>query len=92
MRIQTTDARERRWEHLREATEKGHTSAALDTAANYYLRMCGQTDAHPKGLVEELISKADEEGGLTAAEIVEVLDCEELPLRYESEWSVGNNE
>ena len=89
MRIQTTDARRRRWEHLREATGKGHTSAALDEAANYYLRMRGGTGAYPTGLLQELIARAEEEGSLTAAEIVDVLDCSELPLAYESKWSVG---
>ena len=91
MRIQKTDARERRWQYLREATGKGHTSAALDEAATYYLRMSGGTDAYPNGLLEELIARAEENGSLTAAEIVDVLDCPELALAYESEWSVGDD-
>ena len=89
MRIQKTDARERRWEYLREATGKGHTSAALDEAATYYLRMRGDTDAYPRGLLEELIERADQEGSLTAAEIVDILDTNEIPLSYEPTWSVG---
>ena len=91
MRIQKTDARERRWQYLREATGKGHTSAALDEAATYYLRMRGDTGAYPRGLLEELVERAEAEGSLTAAEIVDVLDCPELALAYESEWSVGDD-
>ncbi|AUV81216.1 hypothetical protein C2R22_05695 [Salinigranum rubrum] len=89
MRIQKTEARERRWKHLRKATDRGHTSTALDEAANYYLRMRGNTGAYPAGLLSELITRAEDEGSLTAAEIVEILDCDELPLSYESKWSVG---
>ena len=89
MRIQKTDARERRWAYLKEATGKGHTSAALDEAATYYLRMRGDTGAYPRGLLEELIERAEQEGSLTAAEIVEILDTDELPLTYDAEWAVG---
>ena len=90
MRIQKTDARERRWQYLREATGKGHTSAALDEAATYYLRMRGDTGAYPRGLLEELIERAEQEGSLTAGEIADILDTTEIPLNYQSEWSVGN--
>ena len=92
MRIQKTDARERRWEYLREATGKGHTSAALDEAANYYLRMRGGTDAHPIGLLEDLLSAAANRGSLTGEEIVEILDCDEMDLEYSSQWAVGESE
>ena len=92
MRIQKTDARERRWKYLREATGKGHTSAALDEAANYYLRMRGGTDAYPTGLLEELLSAAESRGSLTGDEIVGVLDCDELELEYSSQWAVGKSE
>lgn len=92
MRIQKTDARERRWKHLREATGKGHTSTALDEAANYYLRMCGGTGAYPTGLLEELLSAAESRGSLTGGEIVDILDCDELELVYTSRWAVGGTE
>lgn len=91
MRIQKTDARERRWEHLREATGKGHTSAALDEAANYYLRMRGGTGAYPTGLLEKLLSAAESRGSLTGEEIVEILDCEESEIEYSSQWTVGKS-
>lgn len=92
MRIKKTNARERRWEDLREATGKGHTSVALDEAANYYLRMRGQTNAYPTGLLENLLSAAESRGSLTGTEIVEILDCDELELEYTSQWSVGESD
>lgn len=92
MRIQKTDARERRWKYLREATGKGHTSAALDEAANYYLRMRGGTGAYPTGLLEELLAAAESRGSLTGEEIVEILDCDEVELAYSSRWAVGRTE
>ena len=92
MRIRMTDARERRLDHLKEATGKGHKSAALDQAANYYLRMRGDTGAHPTGLLEELITRAEKQGSLTASEIVDVLDAPELALEYQSSWSVGTDD
>ena len=49
-----------------------------------------KTDAYPRGVLEELVATAEEEGSLTAAEIVEILDVDELPLAYESNWSVGD--
>lgn len=90
--IKRTDSRARMWEHLEEATGEGSTSAALDTAARYYLRMAGDTNAHPTGQLEELLRRAEECGSLTAAEIVEILDAEELPLSYSSNWSVGEDD
>lgn len=87
--IKKTDERERRYEHLREATGEGHTSKALDAAAKFYLRMAGGTTAVPNGQLAELLAAAEERGSLTGEEIVEILDTEELPLDYETEWSAG---
>jgi hypothetical protein len=89
MRIKKTDTRERKWENLKEATGNGHTSQALDVAAGYYLRMAGVTTAVPNGQLAELLAAAEERGSLTGEEIVEILDTEELPLDYETEWAVG---
>jgi hypothetical protein len=94
MRIQMNDSRERLYRHLLEATGKGHKSKALDEAARYYLRMAGDTDAYPNGVVDELVSAAVEEGSLTAPEIVAILndvDDEgeprtELPYYFAQEW------
>lgn len=89
MRINTTEERERLWETLREATGEGHTSQALDEAARYYNRMAGESAAVPVGVVEELLREARADGSLTAAEIAEIVDTPELPVEFESEWSVG---
>jgi len=89
MRIQKTDVRERKWKYLKEATGENTVSGALDAAADYYLKMRGDTTAQPKGNVPELIRRADQEGSLTAAEIAEILDADELPIEYQSTWTVG---
>lgn len=89
MRIKKTDTRERKWENLKEATGKGHTSQALDVAADYYLRMVGGNEAYPHGAVDDLLSKAEDEGSLTAEEIAEELDTPQLPVEYETSRQVG---
>jgi len=89
MRIQSTEERKRRWEHLQEATGESTTSGALDVAAKHYLRMAGGTTAIPTGALEELLRAAEERGSLTGEEIAEILDAEELPLEYETSWAVG---
>ncbi len=89
MRIQSTDERKRRWEHLQEATGESTTSGALDVAAKHYLRMAGGTTAMPTGALEELLRAAEERGSLTGEEIVAILDTDELPMEYRTEWSVG---
>ncbi len=90
MRIETTDARARKWEYLKEATDQQATSKALDRAADYYLRMRGDTTAHPTGTINELMIAAIEQGSLTPREIAEILDCPELSVDYDSRWSVGD--
>jgi len=89
MRIQSTDARKRRWENLQEATGESTTAGALDVAAKEYLRLKGGTPAMPHGALGELLAAAEERGSLTGEEIVEILSTEELPLEYETEWQVG---
>lgn len=80
-RIQSTDERERLWKDLREATGHGHTSQALDAAARYYIRMYGDSTAHPTGVVDELLDAAcAADGGLSEAEIAEILDTPELGI------------
>ncbi len=90
MRIQKTEARERKWKYLKEATGENTVSGALDVAADYYLKMRGDTTAQPNGRVPELIRRADQEGSLTAAEIAKILDSNELSIEYQSTWTVGN--
>lgn len=91
MRIEATESRQRRWEHLREATGEGHKSVALDVAADYYLRMRGGTPAIPNGQLEELMQRAVSEGSLTPEEIADALDCAELPVDAEARWSIGRD-
>jgi hypothetical protein len=89
MRIEKTESRARTWEHLRDATGHGHTSKALDRAARYYLRMHGGTPAHPNGVLNELLATAESRGSLTAVEIAEIVDADELPVEYDTTRSVG---
>ena len=92
MRIEATESRQRKWANLKEATGKGHKSTALDTAADYYLKMRGETTAQPTGRLEELMELAIEQGSVTPAEIAEVLSTEELPLRADVSWSFEKGE
>lgn len=89
MRIQITDSRERTYDALVEAMGKSAKSKAIDRAATFYTRMAGGADAVPKGAVTELLQAADEGGSVTDEEIAAVLGTRELPVEYETEWSVG---
>ena len=89
MRIEKTDARARKWEYLKEATGESATSKALDRAADYYLRMHGDTTAVPKGKLTELMTAATTRGSLTPGEIAEILNTDELPVQCEISVSVG---
>jgi len=90
MRIEKTDTRARKWEYLKEATGESATSKALDRAADYYLRMRGETTAVPKGKLTELMMAANTQGSLTPEEIAEIVDTDELPVRCEVSVSVGS--
>ena len=89
MRIEKTDARAKKWEDLKAATGESATSKALDRAADYYLRMRGDTTAVPQGKLTELMSAAKSKGSLTPEEIADILDTDELPVRCEVSISVG---
>jgi len=89
MRIQSTDERKRRWEHLQEATGESTTAGALDVAAKQYIRLKGGTPAVPRGVLEKLLAAAEERGSLTGEEIAEILSTRELSLEYETNWTVG---
>jgi hypothetical protein len=91
MRIEKTERRERMWEHLKEATGKGHTSKALDQAVQYYLRMHGDTLVHPTGVIDEVLDAAEEDGSLTAQQVARLLDVDELPVEYEVSRTVGED-
>ena len=89
MRIEATEARQQKWDNLKEATGEGHKSTALDAAADYYLKMAGDTTAVPVGAVAELMELATEQGSVTPEEIADVLDTDELSVVAETSWSVG---
>jgi len=88
-----TDDRERRFEALQEATDENTKSKAIDTAARFYVRMAGGTDAVPQGNIEALLQRAEENGSVTVEDIVEVLDTKELPLEYQpASWTVNDSD
>jgi len=91
MRIRMNDSRERLYSHLKDATGRGHKSAALDDAARYYLRMRGGTGAHPTGVVERVMREAERKGSLTAGELAELLSVDELGVTYRSELTVTSS-
>jgi len=89
--IRETDARERRLERLKDATGESTKSGAIDVAAKYYLHM-GETDVgHRVGAVNDLMEAAAERGSLTAPEIAEILDCDELPVQANTSYNVGRD-
>ena len=89
MRIADTDARDRRWERLKEATGEDTKSGAIDVAAKYYLEM-GAVDVGKRvGSVNELMETAAKRGSLTPPEIAEILDCNELPVEADTSYQVG---
>lgn len=65
-------------------------SAAVLDACKFLARMAGGTSVQVgPGKFAELLEAAEERGSLTGQEIVEMLDTEEVPLEYETEWVVG---
>ena len=90
MGIQMNDRRERLCENLKEATGKGHKSKALDQAAAYYLRMHGDTVVYSTGAIDEVLDAAEAEGSLTAQQIADLLDVDELCIEYKINQSVGD--
>lgn len=91
MRIRGTDKRKREWEMLQEATGEATTSGALDVATRYYLKMRGGNAAAPTGAVDDLMQLAVDEGSVTAGQIADVLDVDELPVDYSREYTVGRS-
>lgn len=91
MRIRDTDQRKRRWEALQEATGENTVAGAIDVAVAYYLYMHGDNVLAPTGALEELMDRATDQGSVTAREIAEVLDVDELPVQYHEEWSHGRD-
>ena len=61
-------------------------TASIIRAVRFYNRMHGVATA---GAFDELLEAAEEQGSLTGAEIAEILDAPELPVEYETEFTVG---
>ncbi|MBB6647983.1 hypothetical protein [Halobellus ruber] len=87
MRIADTEDRDRLWEMLVECSNQSTKSKAVEDAARYYCRMRGARGYN--SAVKELLQKADEQGGVTAHEIAEILDARELPVEYETSIEIG---
>lgn len=51
--------------------------------------MRGETTAIPIGSFEELLVTAEQQGGVTPEEIAAILDTDELSVKAEMRWSVG---
>lgn len=84
-----TESRKRSLDALTDATGENTKSKAIDKAAEFYIKMAGDTTAVPTGAIAEMMERADEQGSVTAEEIAEILDTEELPVEAETSWSVG---
>lgn len=89
MRLRMNNRRERRFNTLVEAADENTKSKALDAAAEYYIKMRGNTTVKPTGAIEELMGRAVEAGSVTPGEIADILDTEELPVKAQTDWSVG---
>jgi len=89
MRIESTEARERRWDALKDATGESTKSGAIDTACKFYLEMRGDTIAQPNGRFDQLMQRASDQGTVTPEEIAEILGTDELPVDAETTYSVG---
>lgn len=88
--LRLSDRRERRLDNLEEATGEKTRSKAIDTAADFYLKMRGDTTAAPTGAFTELMQRAEKQGSVTPEEIAEIIHTEELPLQATLTWSVGD--
>lgn len=85
-----TDARERKLEHLKEALDENAGSKALFAAADYAIRMRGDSTAVPQGKISELMQRADEQGSVTPQEIAKILDTDTVAVEYQSQWGVSS--
>lgn len=88
MRMRLTDVRERRIERLKEATGENSKSGAIDTAAKYYLHMGAVDYGERVGALDDLMKAATERGSLTAPEIAEILDCDELSVDASTSYEI----
>lgn len=93
MRIRMNDSRERLYEELMECSPENTKSKAIDDAVRLYCMMAGHNMVNPQqGILEETMSAAIEHGSLTPRQLAELLTTDELPVEYETDWSVGQTE
>lgn len=78
-------------EALVEATGENTKSKAIDRAVNHYCICAGENAAHPVGTYEELMQVAVKKGSVTPAEIAEILDSDELQIKFDRSWSIERN-
>lgn len=90
MRIRMNDRRERLYDRLKESATANTKSGAIDEAARFYLEMAAEDHGRQVGALAELLEAAEDRGSLTGEEIVEILDTDQVPLEYRSEWSIGD--
>jgi predicted DNA-binding protein len=79
--IRLTDAREQRFEDLKEATDSGSRTRALDVAAEHYV-----ADLRAK---RELMNRLADGEQLAPHEIAGILSTPEVPIRFEASADVG---
>ena len=84
MRIQMNEHRERVYETLVDVSNENAKSKAIDAAASYYIQM-----NKDHGVVDELMRTAIAQGSLTPAEIAEIVDTAQVPVTYDSEYTIG---
>lgn len=91
-RWRLSGTRDRLLEDLESCTGEKTKAKALDQASRTYLRLVGENMVEPgPGLLKELLEAADERGGLSAAEIAEILSTKEVPMEFEpASWSIGD--
>jgi predicted DNA-binding protein len=82
--IRLTDAREQRFEDLKEATNAGSRTRALDVAAEHYV-----ADLRAK---KELMNRLADGEQLSPNEIAAILSTPELPVAFEASADVGSEE
>jgi hypothetical protein len=80
-----TDSRERRLNHLLEATGQNAKSKALDDAISLYLYLVGGNPADPQGRINAVLQLAETDGPLSGEEIAETLDSRALSVSYETQ-------
>jgi len=90
MRLRMPDSRQRRIDDLKNALDEATASKAIDQAAEFTIRMRGDTTAVPTGALDELMQLAIDQGSVTPAEIADVLDTPQISVEYESNYAVEN--